>query len=84
MEGPSTSSDPSYFPQSCQEPQLIEQSELSDPICDPNMSRQQAELLGSRLQQWNLLAEGTGISVFRKRIRNCQHFMVCRSSFVCT
>ena len=48
-------------------PHLITQPELNDLVRDLNLSKHQSELLGSRLQQWNLLAQGTKISVHRDR-----------------
>ena len=48
-------------------PHLITQPELNDLVRDLNLSKHQSELLGSRLQQWNLLAHGTKISVYRDR-----------------
>jgi hypothetical protein len=36
-------------------PHLIAQSELNDLVRDLNLSKAQAELLVSRLKQWNLL-----------------------------
>lgn len=44
-------------------PHLINQSELNDLVRDLNLSKVQAELLGSRLQQWNLLDHDTRISL---------------------
>jgi hypothetical protein len=51
--GPYASSDRSYVPQGHQEPHLIEQSELTDLVRDLILSKQQAQLLGSRVPQWN-------------------------------
>ena len=48
-------------------PHLITQPELNDLVRDLNLSKRQSELLGSRLQEWNLLAQGTKISVYRDR-----------------
>ena len=48
-------------------PHLINQPELNDLVQDLNLSKSQAELFDSRLQQWNLLEKGTKISVFRSR-----------------
>jgi hypothetical protein len=45
---------------------LIAQSELNNLVCDLNLSKAQAELLGSRLKEWNLLQKGTTVSVFHK------------------
>lgn len=49
------------------EPHLIRQGELNDLVRDLSLSKAQAELLGSRLQQWNLLHSSTQISVYRQR-----------------
>lgn len=48
-------------------PHLITQPDLNDLVRDLNLSKLQSELLGSRLQEWNLLAPGTKISVYRDR-----------------
>ncbi|KAJ4433406.1 hypothetical protein ANN_15665 [Periplaneta americana] len=47
---PSTSSDQSCSPEHRKEPHLIQQCELNDLIRDLNLTKQQAEILGSRLQ----------------------------------
>jgi len=44
----------------------ITQEELNDLIRDLNLPKSEAELSGSRLQQWNLLKENVRISVYRK------------------
>ena len=36
-------------------PHMITQIELNDLICDLNLSKEKSEILGSRLQEWNLL-----------------------------
>lgn len=60
--------DPDFSPHSqVLQPHLITQPELNDLVRDLSLSKSQAELLGSRLQQWNLLAKGTKITVFRNR-----------------
>jgi hypothetical protein len=64
QEVPSTFSDPSYVPQNDLEPHLIQQSKLND-LPEYNLSKQQAELLASGLQQCNLLAKETRISLLR-------------------
>lgn len=66
-------SDPSYAP-TLSEPHLVKQNELNDLVRDLGLSKQQAELLGSRLQEWNLLAKGTTITSFRKRNANYSVF----------
>jgi len=49
------------------QPHLLDQQELNDLVRDLELSKKKSELLGSRLQEWNLLAEGTRISHFRVR-----------------
>lgn len=69
------SEDPDFFPSSSSlDPHLIEQHELNDLIRDLNLSVRQSELLGSRLQEWNLLAPSTKISLQRKRNREMAAF----------
>lgn len=58
-------SDPDYVPEDCKEPHIIDQSELNDLARDLKLDKQLSEILGSRLQQWNLLVPGTAITSFR-------------------
>lgn len=74
FEGNEKSSDPDFIPSTSNEPHLITQFELNDLVRDLNLSKSQAELLGSRLQQWNLLAKDTRISIFRSRHENIVDF----------
>jgi len=46
---------------------MITQIELNDLIRDLNLSKEKSETLGSRLQEWNLLAKETKISVYSNR-----------------
>lgn len=71
-----------YEPESQDEkmPHLIEQDELNDLVRDLNLSKQHSELLGSRLQQWNLLAEGTRITAFRTRNKELSTFFAMEYS----
>ena len=48
-------------------PLLINQERLNDLVRDLYLSKENAEVLESRLQQWNLLEPGTTISFFRIR-----------------
>ena len=60
--------DPTFTPEGgSDKPHLIVQSELNDLVRDLGLSKQQSELLGSRLKEWNLLANETKITTFRKR-----------------
>ena len=52
---------------STEEPHLITQADLNDLVRDLDLPKSKAQLLGSRLQQWNLLEKGTKVSFFRKR-----------------
>lgn len=59
-------SDSDYIPEN-DGAHLINYSELSNLIRDLALTKGQAELLGSRLKEWNLLAPNTPISNFRYR-----------------
>ena len=58
-------SDPSFQHESA--PLLINQERLNDLVRDLYLSKDNAKVLGSMLQQWNLLEPGTTISSFRIR-----------------
>ena len=45
----------------------MSENELNDLVRDLGLSKSKAELLGSRMQQWNLLQDDVRISVFRSR-----------------
>ena len=49
---------------------FINQECLNDLVRDLYLSKEKADILGSRLQQWNLLEPGTTISSFRSRNQN--------------
>ena len=48
-------------------PHPITQQELNDLVHDLNLPKRKSELLGSRLQQWNLLAPGTKMTGYCRR-----------------
>ena len=52
------------------EPLFINQERLNDLVRNLYLSKEKAEILGSRLQQWNLLEPGTTILSFRSRNQN--------------
>jgi len=56
-------SDPSFQHESA--PLLINQQRLNDLVRDLYLSKEKAEVLGSRIHQWKLLEPGTTISSFR-------------------
>ena len=50
---------------SAPQPHILTQDELNDLVRDLELSKSEAELLGSRLKQWNLLEKNVRISLFR-------------------
>jgi hypothetical protein len=63
----------------------ITQEKLNDLIRDLDLPKSKAELLGSKLQQWNLLKENVRISVYRKRHEDLvQFFKMERGHVACT
>jgi len=59
---------------SSNEPHLLSQGDLSDIICDLNLSKKQAEILGSRLKGWNLLRQDTKVYFYRGRHEEFKDF----------
>ena len=49
------------------EPHLINESELNDLVRDLDLPKGKAELLASRLEQWNLLQSGINVCSFHTR-----------------
>jgi GAF domain-containing protein len=61
------------------------QDELNDLFRDLDLAKSKVELLGSRLQQWNLLKENVRISVYCKRHEDLvQFFKMERGLVACT
>jgi hypothetical protein len=56
----------STFAEACSstEPHLLTQGNLNDIVCDLNLSKKQAELLGSKLKRWSLLRQETKVCFF--------------------
>jgi hypothetical protein len=54
------------FAEACyyKEPHLLTQGDLYDTICDLNLSKKKAEVLGSRLKGWNHLHQGTRVCFY--------------------
>jgi hypothetical protein len=55
------------------EPPKINQAEFNDLVRDLNLSKEQAQLLTSRLKGWNLLEKGTKICYYCQRQHEFQH-----------
>ena len=55
-------------------PLLITQCKLNDLVRDLSLTKQQSELLASRLQEWNLLDENVRVTTFRKRSLDLQQY----------
>jgi len=56
------------------QPHILTQDELNDLIHNLELSKIKAELLGSRLKQWNLLEKNVRISSFRSRLQQLVPF----------
>jgi len=63
-------------------PHFLTQSDLNDLVRDLNLSKFKAEILGSRLQQWNLLHNTTRISIYRERHHEFSRFFKLEKSLV--
>ena len=67
--------DPDFEPtSSLSEPHLLSQRDLNDLVRDLNLSKNQSELLASRLKGWNLLQKDTKITLYRKRHCDFEQF----------
>ena len=63
-----------YSGTSGNEPHWITQKDLNDLARDLYLSKQQSELLASRLKQWNLVQENVKITSFRNRNKDLASF----------
>lgn len=73
--------DPPYVPESSREPHLITQTELNDLVRELKLGKEQAQLLGSRLQEWKLLDKNTRISIYKRRHENLSIFYEVKDDF---
>ena len=73
-------SESTYSRASGNEPHWITQEDLIDLALELYPSKQQSELLASRLKQWNLVQEDVRITSFRnrKKIRSLVFLWVCK------
>ena len=60
-------------------PILINQDMLNDLVRDLVLSKEKAELLGSRLKQWNLLETRTKITYYRQRQDELSSFFTTKT-----
>ena len=67
---------------SSNEPHLLTQGDLNDIVRDLNLSKKQAELLGSRLNGWNLLRQDTKLCFYRGRHEEFKDFFSQEDSVV--
>ena len=63
-----------------EKPHLITQPELNDLARDLTLTKQQSELLTSRLGEWNLLDVDVRITSFRKRSSDLQQYFVMQNN----
>jgi hypothetical protein len=70
------------FPPSSPEPHFIKQGDLNDLVRDLELPKSKAELLGSRLQQWYLPADGVTVSVSRERQKGLVTFFFMKVDLV--
>jgi len=59
---------------SSNEPHLLSQGDLNDIVRDLNLSKKEAELLGSRLKDWNLLRQDTKVCFYHGRREEFKDF----------
>ena len=82
-ESEDTEIDPSFKDKS--KPLFTNQERLNDLVQDLYLPKVKAEILGSRLQQWNLLQEGTTIFSFRQRNKSLSsYYAIANSICYCT
>ena len=72
---------PCYNGTSGNEPHWITQENLNDPTRDLYLSKQQSELLASRLKQCNLVQEDARITSFRNRNKDLASFFDMENKF---
>lgn len=64
---------------------LVNQQRLNDLVRDMSLTKDNAELLGSRLKEWGLLEPGTKTSVFRQRHADlAKYFVQDNNACFCT
>jgi hypothetical protein len=74
--------DVDFKPGSSIEPDLFEQGDLNDLVRDLNLSKQQSEVLASRLQERALLHPSTNVTFYRNREQKFLPYLTSENSFV--
>ena len=64
------------------EPHLINESELNDLVSDLDLLKVKAELLASRLKQWNLLQSGVKVCSFSTHQQSLAQFFIERGTCI--
>ena len=64
------------------EPHLINESEMNNLVRDLDLPKGKAELLASRLKQWNLLQSGVNVCSFRTRQESFAQFFSVKGELV--
>ena len=70
----SASTDADYLPSTDSSNRTITECELNDLIRDLELPKNKAELLASKLQQWNLLHHSVKVTTFRTRNQEYEQF----------
>lgn len=70
--------DPDYIPED--EPHLLDQTELNDLVRDLGLTKGKAELLASRMLQWNFLKSETKVTIYRSRNEELAKFFSKQNS----
>jgi len=71
---PSASRDADYLPSTDSSNHKITEGEFNALIRDLELPKNKAELLASRLQQWNLLHHSVKVTIFRTRNQEFKQF----------
>jgi hypothetical protein len=75
-------SDVEYTAEHENAPKLMSQADLDDLVRDLNLSKESAELLGSRLKERNFLASGTTFAWYRHREQQFVNFFATKDKLV--
>jgi len=78
-------SDTASFQEDSGEPHILNQQDLNDLVRDLELPKYKAELLASRLKEWNLLQHKVKVTEFRTRQQKFVQFFTCSDGlYYCT